>query len=366
MKTTFCVFRSLLITATVQLALLVSSSQKAEAYPELIRHGYSNCVSCHVNLGGGGVLNEYGRALSLEALSTWGSEEEAKTAYGLFAQPEWLNSAVEVRGLSMAIDQPQALTLRSILMQADLEGAVTLGNFTVLATAGYLEAEDAFVSRRHFAQYRISDTLAVRAGKFFPVFGLMNAEHASFVRQRNGFDQSQESYNLEASYVGEAWSAFLAGILASTDRALYEGETGISASASRFFGNRFKLGASILRASSEDGVDRTLGGIHAALGFTSRFFYLGELDLTRVSQTDGWSSYQKLDYEPIQGVHFFVTDEFTDPDRNSEGYTHRYGPGFQFFPRPHVELQLQAQWQTTSNIPNADATLITGMLNYYL
>jgi len=354
------------VLAIAILINLIASAPEANAFPEMVRHGYANCVSCHVNLGGGGVLNEYGRALSLEALSTWGTEKEAQTAYGLFTSPEWLNAAIETRALGYALEQPDTLTLSTVLMQADAEAAVTLGGFSVVGTAGYFETEGAFISRRHYAQYRLSDTVAVRAGKFYPVYGLMIAEHTSFIRRNNGFDQAQESYNLEASYVGENWSGFITGILESNERSLYNEEKGVALSGSYFFSNRFKLGLSAQRTSVNGNTPRVLLGAHAALGFTSRFFYLGELDWVDQNSKEGWTSYQRVDLEPIQGLHFFVTDEWVDSNRKVAGATHRFGPGIQFFPRPHIELQFQAQWQSTSNIPDSNLGIYSAMLNYYL
>src|SRR3954452_12614673 len=41
------------------------------AFPENVRHGYTNCVSCHVNPNGQGLLNPYGRQLS-KAMQSYG------------------------------------------------------------------------------------------------------------------------------------------------------------------------------------------------------------------------------------------------------------------------------------------------------
>ena len=35
---------------------------RAEAFPWMIHHGYTNCAQCHVDPSGGGVLTDYGRA----------------------------------------------------------------------------------------------------------------------------------------------------------------------------------------------------------------------------------------------------------------------------------------------------------------
>src|SRR4051812_13294315 len=76
-------------------------SQLSQAFPELVRHGYVNCIACHVSPTGGGVLTQYGRELSREILSTWGiqNENESKFAYGIIKTPEWLDAIGEYRGI---------------------------------------------------------------------------------------------------------------------------------------------------------------------------------------------------------------------------------------------------------------------------
>ena len=43
--------------------LLVSLSESAFALPNMVRLGYTNCVSCHVTPQGGGLLNPYGKGI---------------------------------------------------------------------------------------------------------------------------------------------------------------------------------------------------------------------------------------------------------------------------------------------------------------
>ena len=61
----------------VALTLLFISG-RAEAYPWMIRHGYTNCGACHADPSGGELLTPYGHMISYEALSTkWGGNKEA-------------------------------------------------------------------------------------------------------------------------------------------------------------------------------------------------------------------------------------------------------------------------------------------------
>ena len=75
-------------------------SSVARAFPELIRHGYVNCLTCHVSPSGGGALNDYGRTFSGEGLSTWTSKNEESVLEGLVKRkqiPAWLSVGGDVR-----------------------------------------------------------------------------------------------------------------------------------------------------------------------------------------------------------------------------------------------------------------------------
>ena len=53
----------------------------AHAYPFMIRHGYTQCSTCHTDPSGGTFLNEYGRAQSeLLLSSSYGGDPESEDA----------------------------------------------------------------------------------------------------------------------------------------------------------------------------------------------------------------------------------------------------------------------------------------------
>jgi len=74
-------------------------STAANAFPTMIRHGYTGCAACHTDPSGGTLLTEYGRAQSELLLSTrWGAAKEAEPS----AASKFLLGAVS---------PPEALTL---------------------------------------------------------------------------------------------------------------------------------------------------------------------------------------------------------------------------------------------------------------
>ena len=64
-------------TALRALAAVGLCSTAASAYPTMIRHGYTQCASCHTDPSGGTLLTEYGRAQSQLLLSSrWGAAKD--------------------------------------------------------------------------------------------------------------------------------------------------------------------------------------------------------------------------------------------------------------------------------------------------
>ncbi len=59
---------------------LLLGTGRAEAYPWMIKHGYTNCATCHSDPSGGELLTGYGRVLSQEVLSTQWKKPEVGRA----------------------------------------------------------------------------------------------------------------------------------------------------------------------------------------------------------------------------------------------------------------------------------------------
>src|SRR5476651_1283047 len=98
---------------------------RAFGYAEMVRHGYVNCTACHISPSGGGVLTDYGRALSKEILSTTSLNEEERLAY-FFKTPKWLQLGGDFRAISIEQHTGTSLTELYIPMQRDIEAAVTI------------------------------------------------------------------------------------------------------------------------------------------------------------------------------------------------------------------------------------------------
>ena len=352
------------------LLILYFGSIQAFAYPELSRHGYTNCNACHLSPSGGGLLTSYGRELSKESLSTWSKEGEQYFAYEALKPNEKVLLGAYVRGLQVLQITPDVETARTILMQADAEAGYNEKKWAADASIGRqeirsgLNSDGRLFSRRHFVLYRIDDNWTVRAGKFLRFYGLNDANHNLYVRRELGFGFDTETYNLEVSSLGENWAVYLTYV----DGLKEQAET---ISASYFFNEKQKIGFSIYRG--EDSVNRRLlGGPWGIISIMPKIFLLSEFDWQSKEfksgqpTQKGYVTSNRLNYEWVQGLINFLSFEkkyLNSDDPNSE--QNSYGIGLQFFPRPHIEMV--ASWQKEIVIStNSPSDLYWLMLYFYL
>ena len=165
------------------LILFSTFLSKAWAYPEMVTHGYGNCISCHASPTGGGLLTPYGRALSKELLSmksdSKGNSGSEQFLYNSVHLPKNLQVGGDVRFLQMFLENQYESSGRAIFMQADLEAMYSFSKKTrVLVSAGRQDvakaqkAMDQFISRRHWINFLIGsedniEKHQLRLGRFF-------------------------------------------------------------------------------------------------------------------------------------------------------------------------------------------------------
>lgn len=367
------------LRSRIFLFILICFPNLVRAYPELSRHGYTNCTACHLSPAGGGLLTPYGRELSKEILSSWAKDGEQSFAYGKLSHDEKILLGAYIRGVQVHHEDQTSKVGRAILMQADAEAGYNSEKWAWAASIGRKEirsgsqSDSRLFSRRHYFMYRPQEAVSLRMGKFLRFFGLNDPNHNLYVRKDLGFGFDTETYNLEAAYLGENWSGYLTYIDGSlrSDQYSYLRDKAGTASLSYFLAEKHKLGFSIYHG--EDDINkRWVGGSWFIVSFSPQTFLMSELDwqdkevkATQATQR-GYVTSNRLNYEWFQGFISFLSFDkkyLNSKDPNTE--QEAYGIGVQFFPRPHFEFV--TSWQKEKVIATkSKADLLWFMIHIYL
>ncbi|MFN8945769.1 MAG: hypothetical protein ACK5WZ_14225 [Pseudobdellovibrionaceae bacterium] len=321
----------------------------ADAFPEMVRHNYINCSSCHVSPHGGGLMTEYGRHLSKELLSTWGKEGETNLLYGAIPTEKvknWLNLGGGFRGIQVHQEDKNLRAGRWITMQLGVEVGLTWDQFTAVALVGKPESNEKFRedSQRYYLLYQPTEVFSMRAGKFLPTFGLNIPHHTIVTRSALGLGQGQEREVVEANWIGPKMGFSVSAARQVKNLVLQDPELGYSAQFNVNVSDSYRLGSS-LWSSSNLTTDRRIFGVHGILGFTEKFYSLLEFDWMDRKETGqvpvrGFYHFGKLGYEVYQGVHLLFMEDYSQADvQNSKTLQDSKGIGFAFYPRPHFEFE---------------------------
>lgn len=382
---------------SLALLILLLFPRTAHAFPEMVRHGYSNCVTCHASPTGGGILTEYGRAISKEVLSNGRfffegamdlkaplENKDEQPLGGTLPLPKGLSVGADVRALQLIVDNKRQTMGRSILMQADLELAYSDGKrFVVDGTIGRAEpgkkaqfANDFLISRRHWVLIKMGppeelENFQLRFGRFFPAYGINIAEHNYYTRKLNGFDQAQETYNAEFSFIAGDWAGAATGIFGRPDKEDRSKETGGALQLSRALGGVHRVGLNYFQGkdSSRGAASvRTIAGAFGLLGFSPKVYSLAEVNMTHDQvKRSGMNDFVKVAYEPWQGVHFFFTQQYAVPSFQAKAkWIDSYTLGLQYFPRVHWDFQMSAGRERNTSVSPDFSTVLMFLAHYYL
>jgi hypothetical protein len=203
------VIRALAIAA----ALVALTAARAHAYPQFqLSTGADRCQACHFSPSGGGLLNDYGRDEAGDTISGGG---DGRFLYGAWSPPSWLALGLDLRAAAGAKDSLDAAYGLGFPMQSDIyvrAGGSKGWSFT--AILGLRDSArppaapwiDMLASREHYVMYQ-GDSWYVRAGRFFPIFGMRTQDHTIYVRKFLDLGILQEPYGVAAGTFGADWEA---------------------------------------------------------------------------------------------------------------------------------------------------------------
>ena len=342
-----------MITAIIITSLsILTFGTKAFGYQEFVRHGYFSCISCHLSPAGGGILTEYGRSYGAEKLTRSASKDEEKPFHGLAPEmPSWLMLGGNIRQVQTATKTATTHDGRWIAMQRDIDVCAKGGPVTACVTGGIVRRAEQEASgqtrygiRKALVQFQsqtqTGESLITRAGKFSPRYGLMIADHTSFIKQSLGFGLGDEQNQVDATWTTEKFE--IAGSY------IFDRVPGMTLNAMIPVKETMQVGMSYRSQNAPDFTTHT-DGLFAGLGFSDATYLLAEVDrqttaldagpqeLPRTSTT--WVTYTKLGHEVSRGIVTYVQHQVEF--KESAGNTQRrdsFGLGIQVFPRPHFEI----------------------------
>lgn len=359
--------RSLFILLTLPLF-----SPNALAWVENVSQGYPNCMACHVSPTGGGLLTDYGRALSSELMSTIKTKNFQKPFYGLVENTDTLKWGGHVRAIQTRSENNNIKRGRSFLMQNNVEVAAYVKDFVFVGTVGTqegpssIEGKGDFISERHYAMYQPDPTSRVRVGKFRQNYGINDPNHTRFTKQDLGFGSYTETYQLEYFKTLSFGEMVVSSSLGRLDLPRSRQEKNIMGQFTHYLGGSSRLGANVLLGESQS-TRRSLYGVNGVFRLGSKKNVMRfQLDYQINQDISGNPKGEKIHglygnvligTRPFDGFFPYLVYEHkqTNLDQSRQTLTTSPGIGFQFFPIAHVELQFEHQYRTlVSNSDNPE------------
>jgi hypothetical protein len=355
----------------------------AEAYPWMIRHGYSGCGVCHIDPSGAGLLTDYGRAQSDLLMATrWSGEkpeEASPTAdfgFGLFNLPDWLFLGFSYRGGELIArattnndsggQVSTATDRRWVHMVADLRAGLRIGRFRASGTIGWLpypasaisvtsNDENNVVAREFWAGWELGDEAGlVRGGRMNLPFGLRNVEHTAWIRSASRTDiNDDQQYGVSLLLAGETVRGEIMAILGNYQLKPDDyRERGYSGYLEAMVAPSVALGVSSLVTRAERGLSTGVPTLRQAHGATVRWGILPQLGL--LAEADlllqqrlgtgvleaGAATWTQLDWEPIQGFHVMPAFETWKQYGDVGGVSLGEWITLDWFPWSHLELRI--------------------------
>jgi len=365
------------------------------AYPSFVGFGYTSCQTCHFNPLGNGPLTDYGRALASTEIAgrlfADASEETLGKNSGFFGPyaslPDWLRLSAGYRGnyVVSGVEAPNP-TKRFIQMQA--EASVVLKSpgdrFIAVVTAGYALVPSAvsptrrattsnFISREHYAGYRISRSFGLYAGFLDTAFGLRVPDHNAYVRSRTVLNINDQSHGVLAHFTGRGWDAAAHLLLGNLFQRSDLRQKGLSVLAETDVDEKIRLGGSVL-VTTGTFRSRLMAGAHARLGFGTGSSLVAAVGVSREAPqgqatTLGDYLFAQTSLRLARGAFALMTFEQYAENLLGEGSRlFRAGPSIQWF--PFARLELRADFLATRvlglKVVNPDIYTLMGQVHLWL
>jgi hypothetical protein len=358
-------------------AAVLATARPAEAYPQFqLSQGADTCRQCHFSPGGGGLLNAYGRDEAGSTLSTW--DGSGGFAHGAWDPPEAFQLGADLRFLGgyrrdAAVAEPIYFP-----MQLEVYLRPQVGPVSLYVAGGLRPARSGFsvASREHFLLYEPEEaTWYVRAGRFYPVFGIRSQDHTAYPRRHLQMYLYEEPYGVAWGRFGADSELHLSAFTVSPPALGTNQSSGVAA-----YWERRDAGGTAAYALqtrlSASATDRRgwLGALYKRWLPGPRLMLLAEADagVQAFADTDQGPRLQALGslgatYFAARGLLVGGTLQAFDPDlRLRASGRHAAQVDVQWLPIPHLELHLLVRGEVVGLALDEPGLLIAAQLHYYL
>jgi hypothetical protein len=305
--------------------------------------------------------------------------------HGAWTPPDWLALGGGLRGAlggkRLAGEPPSCWRsrCRPICTRASRSARSSLnvtvgGNGAARPGDGAMAITSYLVSREHFVAFRQEDApWSVRAGRFFPTFGLRPHDHTAYVRRHLDMYLLEEPYAVEGEYTRGRWQAFASAFVGNPSAELAAGDraSGGAASVERLWDAGAVAGHARAAVGPED--RRYLVGAVGKRWFAGPgLLLLAELDVQRQRLATGFVRYQLVGYLGVTrpflpGYLVGATVQRYAPDVSFRGTTRNAVElNLQAFPWAHTELHLLTRAEATGGATTHPNLLALLQLHYFL
>lgn len=335
--------------------------------------GYSSCVTCHYNSGGGGPLNDYGRALSATEIADnmFGPDDPDALAkqsgfLGTVELPNWWRPSLNYRGLYLKQNVGHNEQTRFIHMMADTSQVFRFDendNIIVVTNFGYApkprnispdvpQADKTWVSREHYLRWQMFDTFRVYAGLMDKSYGIKVPDHEAFARRYTYNAQDDQTHGVMFNYNDLPWDISAHAFVGNLQQNEDVRQAGYSLNMEYEVADRARIGISGETMKNQYNEVRA-GALSTKVGVGSGSALLletGIIDMqpkTGSGRTGFYAFFQPY-LKFSRGLYFFNTAEYYTQDviRDKTRYL-RWGPGLQYFPFQRCEMRAEA-WNERS------------------
>jgi len=334
-------------TAILVVCGFVFGSSTVSAEPIFLSKGETRCTTCHYSPTGGGLLTPYGRLQSRQELSTTDGDSE-RFLWGAFGDALGpVDLGIDVRPTQLHVSFPGGTSDRFLLMNADLHGAVQARGWTLYGEVGRrpeVVGGDIY-SYEYWGGKQLTSEWSVRAGRFFPAYGIRFADHTSYNRLTLGLDKYDQVFGAEVTHTTQNRLVQVSAGPGRAESVLNEpGKNPFTTTGRVQFdlnSRNVLVGSGMFRSESARDVSNGAAGIAYGFSPASRVTVWTEVDARFRDETDGESLVfvNETSVEAIRGVWLKFSPQVRTEAGAIPGFV-RYKLEANILPRTHWNVDI--------------------------